>query len=143
MSCLTLETDNRSDILEAIAGDHWIVACLCAAWCDVCRQYQASFEELAARHPDKRFIWIDVEDQADVVGELDVENFPTILIQRDDVVAFYGTMLPEARQLHRLIEAQAERSAGELRAEAQSSAERRQWQEDCNLRSLLADSLEA
>ena len=125
MSCLTLETDNRSDILEAIAGDRWIVACLCAAWCDVCRQYRPSFEELAARHPDKQFLWIDVEDQADVVGELDVENFPTILIQRDDVVAFYGTMLPEARQLHRLIEAQAERSADELLAEAQSSSERR------------------
>ncbi|MBK4735793.1 thioredoxin family protein [Noviherbaspirillum pedocola] len=143
MSCLTLETDNRSDILEAIAGDRWIVACLCAAWCDVCRQYRPSFEELAARHPDKQFLWIDVEDQADVVGELDVENFPTILIQRDDIVAFYGTMLPEARQLHRLIEAQTERSADELLAEAQSSSERRQWQDDCNLRSLLADSLEA
>jgi thioredoxin-like negative regulator of GroEL len=143
MSCLTLETDNRPEILEAIAGDSWIVACLCAAWCDVCRQYRPGFEELAARHPDKQFLWIDVEDQADVVGDLDVDNFPTILIQRGDVVAFYGTMLPDARQLHRLIDAQAERSAEELRTEAGSSRERREWQEDCNLRSRLADSQQA
>lgn len=143
MSLFTLETDNRTEILDAIAGDAWIVACLCAEWCDVCRQYRPSFEELAARHPDKRFIWIDIEDQADVVGDLDVDNFPTLLIQRGDVVAFYGTMLPDARQLHRLIEAQAEKTAAELCAEAESGAERRAWQEDCNLRSRLADSQQA
>jgi thioredoxin-like negative regulator of GroEL len=143
MSCLNLQTDNRADILEALSPDVWIVACLCAAWCDVCRQYQPSFEELAARHPDKRFIWIDIEDQADVVGELDVDNFPTVLIQRGDIVAFYGTMLPDARQLHRLIEAQLEKSSDQLQAEAGSGRERRQWQQECNLRSRLAASLEA
>jgi thiol-disulfide isomerase/thioredoxin len=140
MSCLNLETDNRSDILNAISGDDWIVACLCAEWCDVCRQYRVSFEELATRHPDKRFLWIDIEDQADVVGDLDVDNFPTLLIQRGDIVAFYGTMLPDARQLDRLIAAQAEKSDEQLQKEADSSRERRAWQEECNLRVLIAES---
>jgi thioredoxin 1 len=141
MSSLTLENDNRADILGAISGDHWIVACLCAAWCDVCREYRPAFEELALRHPDKRFIWIDVEDQADVLGDLDVENFPTLLIQRGDAVAFFGTMLPEVRQLHRLLEALAEKSPAELEAEALSSPERSNWQKECNLRILLAETI--
>ena len=73
-----------------MADDVWVIACLCAAWCDVCRQYRSGFDTLAAQHPDKRFIWIDIEDQADVVGDMDVDNFPTLLIQRGDTVAFFG-----------------------------------------------------
>src|SRR5918912_2653918 len=103
MASLTLELDNRAQLAASLTDDVWIVACLCAAWCDVCRQYRPVFEELAKLHPDKRFVWIDIEDQADVVGDLDVENFPTLLIQRGDIVAFFGTVQPELRQAHRLI----------------------------------------
>ena len=139
MSSLTLQHDNRSELLDALTGDVWFVACLCAAWCDVCRQYRPAFEALAARHPDKQFVWIDVEDEADIVGDFDVENFPTLLIQRGDTVAFFGTVLPDAGQAHRLVQAQAALSEQELAAQAQSSAERRQWQLDYNLRARLAD----
>jgi thioredoxin 1 len=139
MSSLTLQHDNRSELLDALTGDVWFVACLCAAWCDVCRQYRPAFEALAARHPDKRFVWVDVEDEADIVGDFDVDNFPTLLIQRGDAVAFFGTVLPDAGQAHRLVQAQAALSAEELAAQAQSTAERRQWQADYNLRARLAD----
>jgi thioredoxin 1 len=137
MSSLTLTLDNRARLAELIAGDAWIVVCLCAAWCDVCRQYQPGFEQLASRHPDKHFVWIDIEDQADVVGDLDVENFPTLLIQRADTVAFFGTVQPDPQQAHRLLLAQTAKSDAELRAEANSTAERRSWQQGCNLRDAL------
>ena len=58
-------------------------------------------------------------------------------LQKDDVVAFYGTMLPEPRQVARLLEAQLTRSHEELQREASGSSERQQWQRDCNLRVLL------
>ena len=137
MHSLTLESHNRAGIAAALAGDSWIVACLCAAWCGTCSSYRAVFEELAARHPDKHFIWIDIEDQADVVGDLDVENFPTLLIQRHDLVAFFGTMLPDAGLANRLVQAQAAHSDEELVRLAASSEERREWQRECNLRTLL------
>ena len=113
MSSLTLELDNRPQLAELLTDDAWIIACLCAAWCDVCRQFRPGFDALAAEHPDKRFVWIDIEDQADVVGDLDVENFPTLLIQHGDTVAFYGTVLPDPRQLHRLLLAQVAKSDAE------------------------------
>jgi thioredoxin 1 len=140
MSSLTLESDNRTELAEWLAGDTWIVACLCAAWCGTCSQYRSNFETLASRHPDKRFVWIDIEDQADVVGDLDVENFPTLLIQRGDAVAFFGTVLPDLQLADRLIAAQAEKSDADIRAEAANNAERRQWQIECNLRMRLAEA---
>jgi hypothetical protein len=58
-------------------------------------------------------------------------------MQRDDIVAFYGTMLPEPRQVARLLGSQQERSDDDLRHEAGSTPERQQWQRECNLRALL------
>ncbi|MFC5459033.1 thioredoxin family protein [Massilia niabensis] len=140
MHSLTLESDTRDDITAAVDSGRWIVACLCAAWCGTCGSYRAAFDALAARHPDKTFVWIDVEDQADVVGDLDVDNFPTLLVQRDDTVAFFGTMLPDAAVADRLLQAQAELAPEELARLAGSNEERRGWQRDCNLRALLRNA---
>jgi thioredoxin 1 len=133
----TLDTENRGTLAEALAGSDWIVACLCAAWCGTCGSYRAAFEGLAARHPDKHFVWIDIEDHADIVGDLDVDNFPTLLIQKEDVVAFFGTMLPDPALADRLIQAQVSMSEDDLARQATSSEERRTWQEECNLRIML------
>ena len=137
MHSLTLTPDNVGEIARALEGDRWIVACLCAAWCGTCGGYRTAFEGVAERHPDKVFVWIDIEDNADLLGDLDVENFPTVLVQREDTVAFFGTMLPEMKLLDRLVLAQAELPAEELARLAGSSEERRAWQRDCNLRTLL------
>lgn len=138
MHSTTLHTDNRADVAAALAQDRLIVACLCAAWCGTCAGYRATFEELASRHPDKYFLWVDIEDHADVVGDLDVENFPTLLIQRHEHVAFFGTMLPDIALAHRLVLSQASMGEAELAVYAHSNEERRHWQRDCNLRTLLS-----
>jgi thioredoxin-like negative regulator of GroEL len=138
MQSLTLDSDNRELVAAAISGDALTVACLCAAWCGTCSSYRATFEELATRHPDKTFVWIDIEDQADIVGDLDVDNFPTLLVQRGDTVAFFGTMLPDGAVAERLVQAQAAATPEELARLAASSEERRSGQRDCNLRVLLA-----
>ena len=137
MHSLTLTPDNHDATAALLAGERWIVACLCAAWCGTCGSYRAAFDALAARHPDKLFVWIDIEDNADVVGDLDVENFPTLLLQRGDTVAFFGTMLPDVAIADRLIQAQAALDEGELQRLA-TTPERAAWQRDCNLRALLA-----
>lgn len=134
MSSLFLVRENFSVLSEALASGKWVVACLCAGWCDVCKQYRAGFDALALQYPEHQFVWIDIEDQSDLIGELDVENFPTILMQRGDTVTFYGTMMPEPRQVARLLEAQLERSDEELSLEADSNSQRQQWQTECNLR---------
>jgi thiol-disulfide isomerase/thioredoxin len=140
MPSLLLDLDNRDQLAAALDGEGWVVACLCAAWCGTCSSYRAGFDSLAARHPDKTFVWIDIEDQADVVGDLDVENFPTLLLQRGDRVAFFGTMLPDPLLADRLVQAQAALAEEELARLAASSDERREWQRDANLRALLKNA---
>lgn len=139
-SSITLENDNRAQLAEWLDEGAWVVACLCAAWCDTCRNYRSSFDQLSELHPDKRFVWIDIEDQADFIGDIDVENFPTLLIQHTDTVAFFGTVLPDMKLADRLIRSLSEKTDADLRAEAASSAERIQWQQECNLRIRLNET---
>ena len=84
--------------LLSAAPDGWVV-CLCAQWCGVCREYRGVFDELATRWPHVRFEWVDVEDEEDVVGDVDVETFPTVLIAGGGAARFLGPVLPQANVL--------------------------------------------
>lgn len=139
MRILTLNNDNHQELADVLTGDGWVVACLCAAWCGSCREYFANFTTLAKRHPQVQFAWIDIEDQADLIGDLDVDNFPTLLIQRGDVVAFLGPVEMDPRLAERILQVQMAKSAEELMTEAKSSAERRHWQQEGNLVRRLRD----
>ncbi len=84
------------------ASSAWVV-CLCAEWCNVCRDWRDTFNEAASAHPHLRFAWVDVEDEADAMGDVDIETFPTMLIARDNVPLFLGPVQPSGAQLTRLI----------------------------------------
>ena len=86
-----------------IADSSVLVACLCAEWCGVCRDYRSAFEQVKSRFPRARFVWIDVEDQADLVDPIEVDNFPTLLIAVGNQARFFGTMTPQAETLERLV----------------------------------------
>ena len=83
-------------------GDRWVFG-LCARWCDVCREWRAAFDSVAASHPGHRFVWVDVEDEDALVGDLDIETFPTVLVGTSKRVLFFGTLLPSRELLTRLL----------------------------------------
>lgn len=85
-----------------MSGDY-TVTCLCAEWCDTCVEYRPDFLALAREFPQAEFRWLDIEDHADEVGDLEVENFPTIRVTRGEIVLFHGTQLPIAGHLRKLL----------------------------------------
>jgi thiol-disulfide isomerase/thioredoxin len=87
-----------------------LVACLCAAWCRLCNSYADTFAELARHHPAHRFVYVDVEDEAELVHAVDVENFPTLLIAAGDELRFLGVITPQPGTLERLLRAAEARS---------------------------------
>lgn len=81
----------------------WVI-CLCADWCGVCRSYRELFTQVATQFPQLRFAWLDVEDEAALVGDLDIETFPTVLVATEDGARFLGALTPHAQTLSRLLE---------------------------------------
>jgi len=93
-------------------GSSLVVVALCAAWCDTCNEFRASFERIAEARPDVVFVWLDIEDDSDVCGDIDVENFPTLAIYRGDALLHFGISLPQQSTVARLVDEMANRSAG-------------------------------
>lgn len=93
--------------MNAAAREPLLIACLCAGWCTTCQSYTATFADVARAHPDSRFVWIDIEEHSDTLGDaaLDIENFPTVMLQRGAEPLFLGTVLPHGTTLARMIAA--------------------------------------
>ncbi len=87
------------------------VACLCADWCGSCRDYQQRFEQVGRTFAGAQFVWVDIEDQADLVDPIEVDNFPTVLVVVDGAVRFFGSITPQTETLQRLVQAQLETPA--------------------------------
>ncbi|MBS0293179.1 MAG: thioredoxin family protein [Proteobacteria bacterium] len=110
---------------QSPSGPVWWVVCLCAQWCGACREYRATFDALARAWPQVRFEWVDVEDEEDTVGDVEVETFPSILIADGQVARFLGPVLPQAQVLGRMLQGmQGDPSAPAANAQAQALFQR-------------------
>lgn len=81
----------------------WTVICLCAAWCDSCCAYRQEFDARAARAGDAVHAWVDIEDEGDWLGDIDIETFPTLLVLFDGEPLFCGPVLPHIALIERML----------------------------------------
>lgn len=106
MSFTLDDPDLRRIVRDTLAGSaaQGAVVCLCAAWCGTCREFEPVFRKTAHAHPELAFRWLDIEDEADALGDLDIETFPTVVISGPGgALQFAGPVLPHAKQLGRLL----------------------------------------
>ena len=92
------------------------VAVLCAAWCRTCTEFRPLVDALAAVRPAARFTWIDIEDEAALCDDLDIDDFRTLVVAREGVPLFFGPTLPVAEVVARLVDELATRAAGDASA---------------------------
>ena len=112
MAVLTMRTQEERDALALAVADRsrTIVVSLCAAWCDTCNEFRDGYERLSQARPAMTFVWLDIEDDADIAGDIDVENFPTLAIYRGTTPLHFGVSLPHETTVGRLIDALAARA---------------------------------
>ena len=96
------------------------ILCLCAQWCVICREFEAQFQHLRDAQPEHHWRWIDIEDHDAVLSDLDIQNFPTIVIlDGDGELCFAGTIEPRPDMLKRLVQSA---QAGHLQMTASDAA---------------------
>ena len=112
MPVLTTDSQPGLGLIRSHADDATpIIVALCAAWCDTCGQFRTSFESIARARPGMLFVWLDIEDDADICGDIEVENFPTLAIYRAGKLRHFGVSLPHHGTVARLIDEMATRSS--------------------------------
>lgn len=86
--------------------------------------------------PEIFFRWLDIEDEAEIVGDLDIENFPMLLISRKGFVLFFGTILPRPSHLRHLLQMFGRQSLADSQKYAISSPDLHAWRDDADLQRL-------
>ena len=88
---------------DPFADRRHVVVAFCAEWCGTCRSFRPVLEALAAAYPQLGFAWLDIEDDAELVGEIEVDSFPTLAIFDRGVALYFGVTLPLQEVVARLI----------------------------------------
>ena len=115
---LFMLTANDLRALEAYfaADDRPLVVALCAAWCDSCNEFRVTFERIEKERPHLVFLWLDIEDDSEICGDINIENFPTLAIYRGARLLHYGVSLPQEGTVARLIDEIAQRGEADAAA---------------------------
>ena len=101
-----LTATDRDALARAFARDaRLVVVSMCAAWCDTCNEFRVAYERIARSRPECAFVWLDIEDDAAIAGDIDVENFPTLAVFRNGLPTYFGVSLPHESTVLRLIDA--------------------------------------
>ena len=109
MTVLTASEKDRDVRVRAFAGHaRVVVVSMCAAWCDTCNEFRGAYERIARSRPECAFVWLDIEDDAAIAGDIDVENFPTLAVFRDGLPTYFGVSLPHESTVLRLIDVLAQ-----------------------------------
>lgn len=118
---LMAHTSRMESPISTVLPEPLLVACLCAQWCGICRDYQARWvDTLVEFGPEQvRVVWVDIEDHDEVLGDLDVQSFPTLLLARGDRPVFFGTLTPQPSTLVRLVQSALAGDLGDLPADAE------------------------
>jgi thioredoxin 1 len=104
MPVLTTRDSDAAALLELLDRNAGLlVVCLCAAWCDACREFGKTFERLAARQRNAGLVWLDIEDDSALVGDIEIENFPTLAVYRSGEPVFFGVTLPQEGTIARIL----------------------------------------
>lgn len=100
---LTASPDDASALAERLANGELLVVGLCADWCGTCKEFRPAFDRIAAAMPCATFVWLDVEDDSALAGDIDIENFPSLAVFRNGQTMHYGVTDPLQGVVARLL----------------------------------------
>ena len=85
-------------------ASHVVVVALCAESCSMCREFEGACAAVAESRPGISLVWVDIEDDAPLIGDLDIAASPTLAIFAGDELRYYGPVSPNAAVIERLID---------------------------------------
>lgn len=51
-----------------------------ATWCIPCKEFHPTFDEAAAKYPDVKFVYVDIDDNEQVKDAYNIESVPTVIV---------------------------------------------------------------
>ncbi|KPV39204.1 thioredoxin [Thiohalorhabdus denitrificans] len=85
MATVDLTKDNfESTIMDndMVFVDFW------ASWCQPCKTFAPTYEEVSEDYPDIVFGKVDTENEQELAGHFGIRSIPTLMLFREQVIIF-------------------------------------------------------
>jgi thioredoxin reductase (NADPH) len=103
---LTTGREDARALGEALRREEGLlVVCLCAAWCYICNEFQPVLARMAEADAANRYLWLDIEDDAQVADDIEIDDFPTFAVFRRGEPVFFGVSLAREAAVARMLSA--------------------------------------
>ncbi|GGC13573.1 thioredoxin [Pseudoduganella buxea] len=99
---------DASRLAARLAGDDALLILAIGAeqWCARCRALRPAFDAIAAAAPDSEtWLWLDIEDHTEFIGDYFPENLPVLLAYRGERVLLHRLIDDRAGPLDELLAA--------------------------------------
>lgn len=96
--------EHKTSIAKAIAEQRTLIISLCADWCDNCDEWKSQFISLTLAEKQHK-IWLDIDDHADMIADIDTSILPVLVIYKTNKIAFCGAVRPDLVTVSTLIRA--------------------------------------
>lgn len=96
------------DIAALLSSEDALLVVLLGAeqWCARCRAIRPLFDELAGRRrANEVWLWLDMEDHADFIGDEFPDNLPTLMAYRGSRIVMSHILATEAVSIDAMVEA--------------------------------------
>ncbi|ADM89698.1 conserved hypothetical protein [Candidatus Zinderia insecticola CARI] len=90
---IILNNYNFYNIYKKIYSNKWIIACFCYKNCFICKKYKKIFKKISKKNKNF-FIWISIENKFIYFKKINIKKFPTLLFQYNNIVFFFGQLIP-------------------------------------------------
>lgn len=97
---MTLTKDNFDEVIakhELVVVDFW------ADWCQPCKSFAKTFEEVAKQNPEFIFGKVNTEEQPELAADFNVRSIPMVMILRDKVMVYCESGALPANVLNELL----------------------------------------
>lgn len=88
-----------------------------ASWCEPCRQFSRTYEQVAAEHPDIVFAKINIEVETELAETFQIRSIPHLMVFKQGIVIYSEAGSMPGSTLRELVQQAIAADVTEIRAQ--------------------------
>lgn len=107
----------KNNIEETIMQNEIVFIDFWAAWCGPCRNFAPTYEKVALKNSDIKFVKLNTDEEPEIAAEFEIKSIPTIAIFKERELIFLQSGMLTEESLTEVVQKVREINMDEVRQE--------------------------